>query len=91
LLSLVLLIAQLGVEAHAYSHLSSDPHGVPSTVQSCAACVSVAPLLSMAGGSHSIRLPHQPQDDSPAPTRTISIAFLLPCPAFRSRAPPDLL
>ena len=52
LLSLVLLLAQLGMQAHAYSHLKSDPDSLPgTTTQLCGQCASSAPLLSMASGS----------------------------------------
>jgi hypothetical protein len=90
-LSLALLIAQLGMQAHAYSHLASEKHGVPSTLQTCGHCVSVAPLLTAVGSSQYIWLAHRPATGYVAATETTSIAFLLPCPAFRSRAPPALL
>ena len=91
-LSLVLLIAQLGMQAHAFSHLKSDPDGVPGTpTQLCGQCASSAPLLSMASGSLCIRVPYQSQTIGIAPA-SIDAAFLpLPHPAFRSRAPPHLL
>jgi hypothetical protein len=47
-LSLALLFAQLGAEAHAYSHFTTDTHGAPAT-QLCGACLSVAPLQGAAG------------------------------------------
>ena len=92
LLSLVLLLAQLGMQAHAYSHLKSDPDGIPgTTTQLCGQCASSAPLLSMASGSLCIRVPHQQQADSIAPASIDSTVHRLPHPAFRSRAPPHLL
>jgi hypothetical protein len=86
-----LLIAQLGVQAHAYSHLASEQHGIPSTVQTCGHCMSVAPLLTAVGSSQFIWLAHRPVTGHEVATQTTSIALLLPCPAFRSRAPPELL
>lgn len=91
LLSLALLIAQLGAEAHAYAHLKPDQHGIPSVIQSCGLCVSHAPLLSIIGNSQSIRLPRQPEADRSSPINITSVAFRLACPIFRSRAPPQVL
>jgi hypothetical protein len=89
LLSLALLIAQLGVEAHAYSHLKSDPDGLPGqTTQLCGQCASAAPLLSMASSSSCIRLPYAPQIAGIAPTSIGTDVGPLPHPPFRSRAPP---
>jgi hypothetical protein len=92
LLSLVLLFAQLGMQAHAYSHLKSDPDGLPgTTTQLCGQCASSAPLLTMASGSLCIRVPHLAQAQSAAPASIDSSVHRLPHPAFRSRAPPQLL
>lgn len=93
LLSLVLLFAQLGMQAHAYSHLKSDPDGLPgtTTTQLCGQCASSAPLLSMASGSLCIRVPYQAQTVGIAPASISSSVLPLPHLAFRSRAPPHLL
>ena len=92
LLSLVLLITQLGMEAHAYTHLNSDTHGLPSsTTQLCGQCASFAPLLSMSSGSLCIRVPHLPQAVAIAPASIDGTVHRLPRPAFHSRAPPHLL
>ncbi|HKQ11999.1 MAG TPA: hypothetical protein VJT80_01110 [Steroidobacteraceae bacterium] len=92
LLSLVLLIAQLGMQAHAYSHLKSDSDGVPgSPTQLCGQCASSAPLLTMASGSLCIRVPHVTHAEGIAPASIDSSVHRLPHPAFRSRAPPQLL
>jgi hypothetical protein len=92
-LSLVLLLAQLGMQAHAYSHLKSDPDGLPgtTTTQLCGQCASSAPLLSMASSSLCIRVPYQPETVGVAPASIDSDLLPLPHPAFRSRAPPHLL
>ncbi|HXS92823.1 MAG TPA: hypothetical protein VN705_25930 [Steroidobacteraceae bacterium] len=88
----MLLIAQLGMQAHAYSHLKSDPDGLPgSTTQLCGQCASSAPLLTMASGSLCIRVPHLAQAQGTAPASIDSSVHRLPHPAFRSRAPPHLL
>jgi hypothetical protein len=92
LLSLVLLFAQLGMQAHAYSHLKSDADGLPgTTTQFCGQCASSAPLLTMASGSLCIRVPHLAQAEGSAPASIDSSVHRLPHPAFRSRAPPQLL
>ena len=92
LLSLVLLCAQLGMQAHAYSHLKSDPDSVPgTTTQLCGQCASSAPLLTMASGSLCLRVPHLAQSEAIAPASIDSSVHRLPHPAFRSRAPPHLL
>jgi hypothetical protein len=89
LLSLVLLLAQLGIEVHAYSHLKSDQDSLPgTTTQLCGQCASSAPLLAMASGSYCIRVPHQQQAAGVAPASIGSCIARLPHPAFRSRAPP---
>ena len=91
LLSLALLVAQLGAEAHAYSHLASDPPGVPSTSQGCETCLSFAPLLNAVGGSQCVLLAIPCAAERIVPGNTISIPYLLPRLAFQPRAPPKLL
>ncbi len=90
-LSLALLIAQLGAQAHASSHLVIDPPGVPSTIQNCGQCLSFAPLLSAVSGSQSVWLAARCEAECLVSTPTILIANQSPCPAFQSRAPPELL
>jgi hypothetical protein len=86
-----LLIAQLGMEAHAYSHLKSDADGLPGqTNQLCGQCASSAPLLSMASGSSCVRVPYAPQAEGVAPANIGTDVRPLPHLAFRSRAPPRL-
>lgn len=91
LMIFALLSAQLGAQAHAYSHLRASSHAadsLPGHDGGCLECLSFAPLLSAAGGpGHSIwsaaqQLFHAPLDVAPwgAPAA--------PTPAFRSRAPP---
>ncbi|HET9444753.1 MAG TPA: hypothetical protein VFO35_00740 [Steroidobacteraceae bacterium] len=92
LLSLLLLLAQLGMQAHAYSHLQSDSDTLPgTTTQLCGQCASSAPLLSMASGALCIRVPYRPHAEGFAPSSIDSTVHRLPHPAFRSRAPPRLL
>jgi hypothetical protein len=91
LLSLALLVGQLGAEAHAYSHLSDDSKGLPDTAQSCRACLSFAPLASAVGSSasafivdHCAAEPFVPLDENLIPTGPSYRAF-------QPRAPPALL
>jgi hypothetical protein len=87
-----LLIAQLGMQAHGYSHLKSDPDGLPgsATTQLCGQCASSAPLLSMASSAHSVRVPYEPQTTGIVSSSIGCDLRPRPHPAFRSRAPPRL-
>ncbi|HKS53941.1 MAG TPA: hypothetical protein VJS12_01580 [Steroidobacteraceae bacterium] len=88
-LSLALLIAQLGMQAHAYSHLKSDADSLPGQpTQLCGQCASSAPLLSMASSSSCIRIPYAPHSAGIAPQSIGTDVLPLPHPLFRSRAPP---
>ncbi|HKC15245.1 MAG TPA: hypothetical protein VKC11_00940 [Steroidobacteraceae bacterium] len=90
--ALILVIVQLGAQAHAYSHLtaSRDANGEPQRIHAlaCSECVAFAPLLATAGGS-SVPLLHLP-----ARTSTLMAIDAQPQPlpathtAYRSRAPP---
>jgi hypothetical protein len=90
--ALILVIAQLGAQAHAYSHLTiaRDANGEPQRIHAlaCSECVAFAPLLASAGGS-AVPLLHLPARASSV------IAFdaqLQPrastLTGYRSRAPP---
>lgn len=90
--ALILVIAQLGAQAHAYSHLSvaRDANGEPQRVHAlaCSECVAFAPLLATAGGS-TVPLLHLPARastvivfDTQLQPRASTLA------AYRSRAPP---
>jgi len=91
ILSLALLISQMGASAHAYSHMANDPQDLPETTQGCRTCHSFAPLLSAVGGSQSVLL----VAPGAADVFVSASATLAPDtphhPAFRSRAPPVLL
>jgi len=90
-LSLALLVGQMGAMAHAYSHVADDSQGLPETTQGCRTCHSAAPLLSAIGGSQSLLL----VAPSAAAVFVTASAALVPVgpqhPAFRSRAPPILV
>jgi hypothetical protein len=94
LLSLMLLIAQVGAVAHAYAHVSSggDSFGAPiDTVQLCGQCQSSLPLFAAAKGPDRI-FEFDPADAcSATPSRALSLIEARLVLAFRSRAPPILL
>jgi hypothetical protein len=88
LLSFALLFAQLGMAAHASTHLRSDSHGAPTKAQLCGECLSFAPLQNAVGGASTVVLAIKP----PA-LRIHDVAAVAAVPprafdAFRSRAPP---
>jgi hypothetical protein len=92
MLTMALLIAQFGAQAHAYSHLQAgsvptdqlDSHG-----KLCSDCLSFAPLLATAGSpSHLFAI--APQGVVAAPDGAVaSLITRSPTLAFRSRAPPS--
>ncbi len=88
-LGMLLLLAQWGAQAHAYSHDRAPASAlVKHTNDSCAECPNFAPLLAGAASSHmalTAALPCccVPRDDG-APLPHDSFLVL----AFRSRAPP---
>lgn len=91
LLSLALLCAQLGAQAHAYSHFAFDPHGAPTTTQLCGTCLSITPLCGAVGAAP----PALPADlraaRRVAPAESVVPPDRFHHPAFRSRAPPAVL
>ena len=90
-LALAILAAQFGAEAHAYSHLAKDPHGVPSSLQSCTKCLSFAPVTMAVGGTpHVVIIDHCIAEPA-IPVVAASISDRFPFPAFQPRAPPSLL
>ena len=90
LLSLALLLAQLGMVAHASTHLKADPHGAP-VGQLCGECLSFAPLQNIVGDAPPVafiaKAPAERAANTSAPRAVAARAFS----AFRSRAPPNLL
>jgi hypothetical protein len=90
-LALTLLLAQFGAQAHAYSHLASDLRGAPHALQSCATCLSFAPV-TMAVGSAPCVMPVAHCAAEPAlPVAAVSIPDASPFPAYQPRAPPQFL
>lgn len=91
LLALALLAGQLGAEAHAYSHLSDDTDGLPSTTQNCRACLSGAPLQTAVGSSPTAVIVARCEDEAFFPLDAITVSRGPSHRAFQSRAPPALL
>ena len=91
LLSLALLLGQLGAEAHAYSHLLDDTDGLPSTTQNCRACLSGAPLLSAVGSSPTAFIVARCEAEAFLPFDSVVVALSPARRAFQSRAPPAFL
>jgi len=90
--ALILVIAQLGAQAHAYSHLtvSRDANGEPQRIHAlaCSECVAFAPLLATAGGS-AVPLLHLPAGASTLIAIDARLQALAATrTAYRSRAPP---
>jgi hypothetical protein len=89
-LALIVLVAQLGAQAHAYSHLIPAPdtaahhlHPAP-----CLQCSSFAPLQTLSGGFGNPSV-LAIADQATVYTRPVVAARLAaPCRAYRSRAPP---
>lgn len=90
-MALVLLCAQLGAQAHAYSHLASaDGKQHHFRTLPCLECNSFAPLLTLAGGlaaPPALAVANPPTVDVPP---AIANQPAQVCRAYRSRAPPHL-
>jgi len=91
LLSLALLVGQLGAQAHAYSHVSDESDGLPSTTQSCRACLSGAPLLAAVGSAPTAFIVARCETEAFLPVEPALVAQGPAHRAFQSRAPPALL
>lgn len=90
-MALALLMAQLGAQAHAYSHIHADSH--PASQQDfhsaqCFDCLSFAPLLSSAGApNHALVV--APQGVTAAHDAVLVTLAIASAPhGFQSRAPP---
>jgi hypothetical protein len=93
LLALALVLAQTGAMVHACSHLRASDEQLSSpdgASQTCADCLSFAPLLAAAGGrSHA--LPVIAPIATTYRTPVAPLVGLSPRHAFLSRGPPALL
>ena len=93
LLAIFVLVAQLGAQAHAYTHLAKSPDSIQRSAHSapCVECSAFAPLLTAVSGAS---FPVVVAVVDP-PTITASLATgvhsVAPCTAYRSRAPPVIV
>jgi len=90
ILALVVLVAQFGAQAHAYTHLGKSPdtlqrgaHPAP-----CVECSAFAPLLAAVSGDSCPTIAAAVEPPAIAATLAAGIHRAAPCTAYRSRAPP---
>lgn len=89
-LALIILIAQLGAQAHAYSHLAKSPdpaqrHAHPAP---CVECSAFAPLLAAVSGVSYPMVAATIEPVTLAATFAAGACRAALHPAYRSRAPP---
>lgn len=90
LLALIVLVAQFGAQAHAYTHLAKSPdtlqrgaHPAP-----CVECSAFAPLLAAVSGVSYPAVATVVEPPAVAASLATGIHRAAPCTAYRSRAPP---
>jgi hypothetical protein len=90
LLALIVLVAQFGAQAHAYTHLAKSPdtmqrgaHPAP-----CVECSAFAPLLAAVSGVSYPAITAVVEPPAIAATLAAGIRRAAPCTAYHSRAPP---
>ena len=89
-MALIVLIAQLGAQAHAYTHLASAPdtaqhHAHPAP---CVECSTFAPLLTAVSSVSYAAVPGAVGQDRVCSRLKVVIHHTEICRAYRSRAPP---
>jgi hypothetical protein len=89
-LALVVLVAQLGAQAHAYSHLVPLPDAAAHHLHPapCLECSSFAPLLTLAGGFGNPAVLALADPATAYARPVLAAPRAAPCRAYRSRAPP---
>lgn len=88
LLSLALLLAQLGMVVHANSHLKADPHAAPAQSQLCGECASFSPMQNMVGSPPAVVFEVTVSHDAAFVHAAVASVPHRAFSAFRSRAPP---
>lgn len=90
ILALIVLAAQFGAQAHAYTHLAKSPdtlqrgvHPVP-----CVECTAFAPLLTAVSGCSYPAIARVVEPPAIAATLATGTHHAALCTAYRSRAPP---
>jgi hypothetical protein len=89
-LALIVLIAQLGAQAHAYTHLAAAPdrtqhHAHPAP---CVECSTFAPLLTAVSSVSYAVVPSLLDQSKICSRLTVAVHRAAICSAYRSRAPP---
>ena len=89
-LALIVLVAQLGAQAHAYSHLIPAPDATAHHLHPapCVQCSSFAPLLTLAGGYGNPAVLAITDPATVYARPVLAAARAARCRAYRSRAPP---
>ena len=90
LLALIVLIAQFGAQAHAYTHLAknTDPTQNSAHRAPCVECSAFAPLLAAVSGVSYPTVATVVEPQAIAATLASGIHRAASCTAYRSRAPP---
>jgi hypothetical protein len=89
-LSIALLAAQFGAEAHAFSHLRTDTHGTPNTTQ-CATCLSFAPVTAGVGASAKLVVSDSCMLGLAPVIPAATFSTQSPLASYQARAPPLFL
>jgi hypothetical protein len=89
-LALIVLVAQLGAQAHAYSHLVPAPDAAAHHLHPapCVQCSSFAPLLTLAGGFGNPTVLAIADPAAVYARPVLAAPRAAACRAYRSRAPP---
>jgi hypothetical protein len=90
LLALIVLVAQFGAQAHAYTHLAKSPDPLQRGAHPalCVECGAYAPLLAAVTGVSYPAIATVVEPPSIAAILAAGIHRAAPCTAYRSRAPP---
>src|SRR5215475_4175589 len=93
LLAILVLVAQLGAQAHAYSHLAKSPDSIQRSAHTapCVECSAFAPLLTAVSGASFPIVIAAIEPPTIAAALVAGVHCATPCTAYRSRAPPALI
>jgi len=90
ILALIVLVAQFGAQAHAYTHLAkyTDPAQNSAHRAPCVECSAFAPLLTAVSGVSYPTVAALVEPPAIAATLAAGVHRAALCTAYRSRAPP---
>jgi len=90
LVALIVLVAQLGAQAHAYTHLATGTNPTQNSAHRapCVECSAFAPLLAAVSGVSYPTIAAVVEPPAIAATLAAGIHRTASCTAYRSRAPP---